>query len=33
VWKTNKAWAWQDRELILKLADGTEHTALFHFVK
>ena len=33
VWKTNKAWAGQDRELILKLADGTEHTALFRFVK
>ncbi|HET7270649.1 MAG TPA: PxKF domain-containing protein, partial [Rubrobacter sp.] len=33
VWKTSKAWAGQDRELILKLTDGTEHTALFRFVK
>jgi Tol biopolymer transport system component len=33
VWKTNKAWAGQDRELVLQLADGTEHTALFRFVK
>jgi hypothetical protein len=31
VWKTEKAWAGQSRELIVKLADGSEHTALFKF--
>jgi Tol biopolymer transport system component len=36
VWKTDKSWGangGQDRELILKLADGTRHTALFHFTR
>jgi Tol biopolymer transport system component len=36
VWKTDKSWGangGQHRELILKLADGTEHTALFRFTK
>jgi hypothetical protein len=36
VWKTDKSWGangGQDRELILKLADGTRHTALFRFTK
>jgi hypothetical protein len=34
VWKTDKAWGangGQTRELIVKLADGSEHTALFKF--
>ena len=36
VWKTDKSWGnngGQDRELILRLADGTRHTALFRFTK
>jgi Tol biopolymer transport system component len=36
VWKTDKSWGangGQDRELILKLMDGTEHTARFRFTK
>jgi hypothetical protein len=31
VWKTDKAWAGQCRELILRLDDGTEHRAHFQF--
>jgi alpha-tubulin suppressor-like RCC1 family protein len=31
VWKTNRAWAGQCRMLIVTLADGSEHTALFRF--
>jgi hypothetical protein len=31
VWKTAPAWAGQCRRLILRFADGIEHTALFHF--
>jgi hypothetical protein len=31
VWKTNKAWAQTCRQLIIRLADGTEHSALFKF--
>jgi arabinogalactan endo-1,4-beta-galactosidase len=31
VWKTDKAWAGTCRELIVKLADGTEHFARFSF--
>ncbi len=30
-WKTNKAWAGTCRQLIVKLVDGTEHTANFKF--
>jgi predicted extracellular nuclease len=33
VWKTDRRWAGSCRELILKLLDGTEHHAAFHFVK
>jgi len=33
VWKTDKHWAGSCRTLILKLRDGTEHRADFHFVK
>ena len=33
VWKTDKQWAGSCRTLILKLRDGTEHHADFHFVK
>jgi len=31
VWKTDKAWAGTCRTLIVKLIDGTEHTAFFQF--
>ena len=31
VWKTDKAWAGTCRQLIVKLIDGTEHSALFQF--
>ena len=31
VWKTDKAWAGTCRQLIVKLIDGTEHTAFFQF--
>jgi hypothetical protein len=30
-WKTDKAWAGSCRQLVLKLTDGTEHTAGFQF--
>jgi hypothetical protein len=33
VWKTDKRWAGSCRQLMLKLRDGTEHQAEFHFVK
>src|SRR5207249_2788940 len=29
VWKTDKAWAGTCRQLIVRLSDGTEHTAIF----
>jgi len=32
-WKTDKAWAGQNRLLIMRLKDGTEHKALFKFTK
>jgi hypothetical protein len=31
VWKTDKAWAGQTRQLVLKLKDGSEHQANFEF--
>jgi hypothetical protein len=31
VWKTAPAWTGQCRRLILRFADGIEHTALFRF--
>ncbi|MCE7985031.1 MAG: hypothetical protein DYG89_27980 [Caldilinea sp. CFX5] len=31
VWKTDKAWAGSCRQLIVKLIDGSEHSALFQF--
>ncbi|WP_218011564.1 PxKF domain-containing protein, partial [Azohydromonas lata] len=31
VWKTDPSWSGQCRRLILRLADGIEHTALFRF--
>jgi hypothetical protein len=31
VWKTEKAWSGQTRQLVLKLTDGSEHTANFQF--
>jgi hypothetical protein len=31
VWKTDKAWSGQTRELVLKLTDGSEHKANFKF--
>ena len=31
VWKTEKPWAGKCRQLVLKLADGTEHSATFKF--
>jgi hypothetical protein len=31
VWKTEKAWSGQTRQLILKLTDGSEHKAYFQF--
>jgi predicted extracellular nuclease len=31
VWKTNKAWAGTCRILVVKLTDGTEHSAMFRF--
>jgi len=31
VWKTQKAWATKCRELVVKLADGSEHVAYFKF--
>ncbi|MGZ4214048.1 MAG: PxKF domain-containing protein, partial [Actinomycetota bacterium] len=33
VWKTDKAWAGLCKTLIVKLADGTTHTAYFIFTK
>ena len=33
VWKTDRAWEGTCREFVLKLADGTEHRALFDFRK
>jgi len=33
VWKTDKAWASSCRMLVLKLSDGTEHSAYFYFPK
>jgi hypothetical protein len=30
-WKTEASWAGQCRRLVLRFADGIEHTALFHF--
>ncbi|MHB8892916.1 MAG: PxKF domain-containing protein, partial [Candidatus Limnocylindrales bacterium] len=32
-WKTDRAWAGTCRQLVLQLADGTEHIALFRFTK
>lgn len=31
VWKTGESWADQCRRLVLRFADGIEHTALFRF--
>jgi hypothetical protein len=31
VWRTDKAWSGTCRELVLKLKDGSEHTAKFVF--
>ena len=31
VWKTDKAWAGTCRLLLIRLADGTEHSARFQF--
>jgi hypothetical protein len=31
VWKTEEAWSGQTRQLVLKLTDGSEHTANFQF--
>ncbi len=33
VWKTDKAWAGTCRQLIVRLSDGTDHSALFKFTK
>ena len=33
VWKTDKAWTGTCRQLILRLADGTDHKALFNFAR
>ncbi len=33
VWKTDKAWAGTCRQLVVRLADGTEHVANFTFTK
>lgn len=33
VWKTSPSWAGSCRKLVLKLADGSTHEALFRFVK
>ena len=33
VWKTDKAWRGQARQLVVVLADGTKHTARFAFTK
>ena len=30
-WKTNETWAGSCRQLIVKLNDGTEHSAYFRF--
>ena len=32
-WKTDKAWANSCRQLVVRLADGTDHTALFRFTR
>jgi probable HAF family extracellular repeat protein len=32
-WKTDKAWAGQTRQLVMRLKDGTEHKAGFKFTK
>jgi hypothetical protein len=31
IWKTSATWAGTCRELVLRLTDGSEHTALFRF--
>ena len=31
VWKTEKSWSDTCRELVVKLTDGSVHTALFNF--
>jgi hypothetical protein len=33
VWKTDKNWGGQCRQLDVRLNDGTEHTANFRFTK
>jgi hypothetical protein len=33
VWKTDKAWAGKCGTLVLGLTDGSDHDALFHFVR
>jgi hypothetical protein len=33
VWKTDKAWAGTNRQLVVKLADGTSHVANFKLTK
>jgi hypothetical protein len=33
IWKTDKAWAGTCRELVVKLADGTSHSAYFNFTR
>jgi hypothetical protein len=33
VWKTNKSWGGTCRRFVVRLADNTEHTADFHFVR
>jgi hypothetical protein len=33
VWKTDKAWAGTCRQLLVRLADGTEHRANFKLAK
>jgi len=33
VWKTQKAWAGSCRQLLVTLADGTSHSAMFEFTK
>lgn len=32
-WKTEKSWAGTCRQLTIRLSDGTDHTALFKFIK
>ena len=33
LWKTDKAWEGTCRQLVVRLADGTDHSALFDFRK